>query len=99
MVSPDQAKQAADSLLEPAKQELAAKQEKLARRKARRTSLLDALIPAAAGAGAALASIEFFDGSFTGSLIFGSAIGAIAGSVLQKSERPPTASGRTQPPR
>jgi hypothetical protein len=86
MVSPDQAEQAADSLLEPAKQELAAKQDKLARRKAIRTSLLDALVPAALGAGAALVAIEYLDSTFIGSLIFGSMIGATVGSGLRKSK-------------
>ena len=84
MVSPDQAEQAAESLLEPARQKLTVKQEKLARRNAVRTSMLEAFFPAAVGAGGALASIEYFGGSLIGSLIFGAAIGAIVGSMLQK---------------
>ncbi len=43
MVSPDQAEAVADILLEPAKQERAAKQKKLARRKAIQTSLHESL--------------------------------------------------------
>ncbi len=83
MVSPDQAEQAADSLLEPAKQELAARQKKLARRKAIQTSLHESLFPAAVAAGVAIFFVDDI-GSPSIAFFFSAAIGAIAGSMLRK---------------
>lgn len=83
MVSPDQAEQAADSLLEPAKKELAAKQKKLARRKALQKGLHESIFPAAVAAGVAIFFADEIGSSIT-AFVFSASIGAIAGSFVRK---------------
>jgi len=84
MVSPDQAKQAADSLMEPAKRKLAAKQEKIERREATKARTFEALLPAAVAAGVALTSYIEFGSSIGIALFLGVAFGGIVGSAWRK---------------
>lgn len=79
MISRDQANQASDSLLEPAKENLATKQERLSNRKAIRARKIEALFPAAIASAVVVASIDYFD-SPGFSIFFGTAIGSLAGS-------------------
>lgn len=83
MVSSDQVDQAAESLLEPAKQELAAKQKKLARRKAIRTNFHKAILPAGVAAAVAIALGDDIGNPII-AIFFCSVVGAAAGEMLRK---------------
>ncbi len=82
MISPDQAEKAAEGLLQPSKQELAAKQQKLSRRKAR-IDKIHKLIPPAVAAVAALELVDYFES--TGyTVLVAAAIGWGAGLILDR---------------
>ena len=82
MASPDEAERAAEEILRPAKDELAAKQEKVSRRKARNAAVHRLLTPASS-AFAALALAEYFtsDGLV---VLAASAIGLTVGLILER---------------
>ncbi len=83
MISPDQAEQVTDSLLEPAKQELAEKQEKLRRRREARDSFQDAFFPAAVAAGIAIFFGDRFDSPLVAILVC-AAVGAVVAPITRK---------------
>ena len=86
MVTPEQADKASDSLLEPSKKELAARQAKLSNRKAAMIRhRLSPLFPAAMGAGVALLmqdSDRFSDDMFP--FLIGAIVGWVFGLLLRK---------------
>ncbi|MEM7279037.1 MAG: hypothetical protein AAF385_13000 [Pseudomonadota bacterium] len=83
MISPDQAEQVTDSLLEPAKRELAAKQEKLKRRQVVRYRFHDAFTPAVVAAGVAIYFGDKFNNPFVATFIC-AVIGAVVGITIRK---------------
>jgi glyoxylate carboligase len=92
MISPDQAKKAAESILEPSRQELDARKEKIARMKeeeaVRTTRRRESpAIPALFAAIAALLTVEF-SSDFTISMVVGTLMGWAVGKLLRLSPDP-----------
>ena len=87
MISRDQADKASDSLLEPSKQELAARQAKLEKRKASTVRhRLSPLFTAAIAAAVALASQDRFSSDMYAFLL-GAVVGSLAGLIMRSSHR------------
>ena len=83
MVSRDQADKAAESLLQPSKEELSARQQRVARRKADNTKFYKLVVPAVAAIGA-LVLVDYLN-SIVLTAIVATAIGWTVGSILDRS--------------
>ena len=82
MVSPDQADKAAESLLQPSKDELSARQQKVARRKADTTKFYGLIAPAVTAIGA-LVLVDYLN-SIVLTAIVATAIGWTVGSIVDR---------------